>query len=135
MFILSKILSSGSNVPEPVKLPPAPDMSFKYGSALVVREGMVFNAMADEMPAYICGENVSGTTPKSITCYPITSDMIFETTLKGDPANIYVGDKVKLSVELGSATGVSDVTTDGFITIFNLNGAKKSGDKIYVRFN
>ena len=61
--------------------------------------------------------------------------MIFETTLNGDPANIYVGDKVKLSLELGAAMAVSDVTSGGTITIFNLNGAKNSGDKIYVRFN
>lgn len=133
MFKLAKILSSGSNVPELQKLPPAPDMSFKYGAALVLREGMAFNAMADETPTYICCEN--STSGKDITCYPITADMIFETTLNGDPANIYVGDKVKLSSELGAAMAVSDVTSGGTITIFNLNGAKNSGDKIYVRFN
>ena len=133
MFKLAKILSSGSNVPEPCKLPSAPDMSFKYGAALVVREGIVFNAMEGDMPTYICGENSSD--GKDITCYPITSDMIFETTINGDPTALYVGDKVNLHSELGAAMGVNDVTSGGFITIFSLNGAKKSGDKIYVRFN
>lgn len=133
MFKLVKILSSGSNVPEPCKIPPAPDTSFKYGAALVLRDGMVFNAMADENPTYICGETTSSGKP--VTCYPILPNMIFETTIKGDPTMLYVGDKVKLSLEVGAAMGVNDVTSGGFITIFSLNGAKKSGDKIHVRFN
>ena len=61
--------------------------------------------------------------------------MIFETTLYGSASDLYVGTKVKIAVEYGYAIGVSDDTTDGDITIFDLNGAKKSGDKIYVRFN
>ena len=133
MFKLIKILSSGSNVPEPRKLPSAPEMTYKCGAALVLREGTVFNAMTDEVPVYICGENSSSGNP--ITCYPITADMIFETTIKGDPTNLYVGDKVKLAMDLGAAICVSDVTSGGFVTIYDLNGAKKSGDKIYVRFN
>ena len=108
-------------------------MTYKYGAALVVREGMVFNAMADDVPTYICAETASGAT--EVTCYSIMPNMIFEAPIKGDPTNLYVGDKVKISTEQGAAVGVNNVTSDGYITIFDLNGAKKSGDKIYVRFN
>ena len=133
MFKLAKILSSGSNVPEPQKLPVESDMSFKYGAAIVLRDGMAFNATVDEKPTHICGQNSKNDS--AITCYPITADMIFETTIKGDPTTVYVGSKVKLSTEQGAAVGVSNVTSGGTITIFDLNGATKSGDKIYVRFN
>ena len=133
MFILKRILSSGSNVPEPQTLPATPDVSYKYGAAIVLREGIAFNTMAGEVPTYICCE--TATNASEVTCYAITPNMIFEAPIKGAPTNLYVGDKVKISTEQGYAMGVNDVTTDGYITIFDLNGAKKSGDKIYVRFN
>ena len=135
MFVLTRNLSSGSNVPEPIRLTPAPDMTYKYGSALVARDGVVFNASAEESPMFIAGETFSDTSKKLITCYPITPGMVFRTTLKGDPSILSIGDKVKLKVESGYATAVSDSTDGGVATIFDMNGAQKSGDKIYVRFN
>ena len=136
MFKLAKILSSGSNVPEPCRLRAISSMEYCCGGALVLNDGELFNADAGQMPMFISAENVGPDESKeTLICYPITSDMIFEVPVIGNPSSLYVGAKVKLAEVNGFTSAVSDVTSGGVATVFSTNGAKKSGDRIYVRFN
>ena len=93
------------------------------------RVGMVVSNKMDKTVVVAIEDNVK---------HPIYGKIV-KRTLKlhaqDDENTCNVGDKVKLSLEVGAAMGVNDVTSGGFITIFSLNGAKKSGDKIHVRFN
>ena len=134
MFKLARNLSSGANVPEPCRLPLPSDMEYRYGAAVLLKDGSIYNAFENEKPTFITGESAKENEKTRITCYPITSSMIFEAPLIGDPTNVSVGSKVNLAVDNGFAIGVSDDTNNGFVTIFSLNGAKKSGDRVYVRF-
>ena len=134
MFILSKILSSGVNVPEPCKLPASYDTYFQCGTALTLRDGRVYNTMGSDIPTHIAGENFKENQAEFITCYPILPNMIFETTLIDSPTDLSVGSKIGIGVKSGYASGVSAASENKIATIFDMNGAKASGDKIYIRF-
>ena len=110
-------------------------MAFQRGTALVMREGELFNPEETERPSYIAAESLPSDNNGSLLCYPITSNMIFEVPIIGDPTYLYEGSKVLLSTSSGYACAVSDVEENGVATIFDMNGAEKSGDHIYVRFN
>lgn len=134
MFKLIKILNSGTNVPEPVKLPKPSTLSVKMGSALILADGAVANCTATAAPTYVAAQN-AGTDAVSVLCYCVSENMLFETTVNAAPTALKLGDKVTLGIDAdGSAVNVSATTVSGVATVVDLMGAASAGDKVTVKF-
>lgn len=134
MFKLIKILNSGVNVPENVKLPKSTSLEVKMGSALTLAGGSVANCGASAAPTYIAAQNAAA-GESSVLCYAVSGNMLFETTVSAAPAALKIGDKVTLGTDAdGAAVNVTATTTSGVATVIDLAGAKNAGDKITVKF-
>ena len=134
MFKLIKIQNSGRNVPELEKLRKLSHIKIKAGEAIILDDGDIASCPATVVPPYIAfadaDENCS-----NVVCYPVSKDIIFETTVKGDPRALLVGYKVTIGTDSeGNSTCVTSTTDEGIATIVSLDGATKTGDKITVRF-
>lgn len=134
MFNVVKIISSGSNVPDPCRMPTSSSVEYKIGTALVVTSGRLQNAAATQMPQYIAAESAAAGTKSTLACYPITPNMIFEVPVAGTPSISKIGTKVTLGVNGGFADMVTTTATDGVATIVDTRDASRSGDKILVKF-
>lgn len=136
MFKLIKILNSGRNVPETVALPASAATVYKEGCALVLSSGAAANCATTGTPTYIAAESKTGASGGTVRAYPISPDMIFETTFSATPTSLAVGSKVTLTVSAtdSTASGVTATTTSGVATIVDLLGAAASGDKVLVKF-
>lgn len=135
MFKIKRILNSGSNVPEPIRLPVTASTNYKIGSALALSSGALINCTATTAPKYIAAQNFKAGSGSSMLVYPITSEMILETTVSAAPTSLAIGNKVTLDVDSDSAAiGVTATTTSGVVTVFNLCGNAAAGGKIEVTF-
>lgn len=109
-------------------------VSYKIGTALVLTNGKLTNAAETDKPLYIAGESAAADEKKSIICYPVFENMLFEAPITGTPVTLKAGTKVTLAINGDFADGVTTYSTDGVATVVDTRGAKKSGDKIFVRF-
>lgn len=135
MFILRKILDSGVNVPEVVRVKANASLSYKAGTALVLSSGVAANPTATEKPTHICAEEVGAGKQATMLVYPILPGMIFECAISAAPASVVPGNKLTLSLDSDSrATGVTATVTSGVATVVDLCGAKSAGDKILIQF-
>ena len=134
MFKLIKILNSGSNVPEPCLVEKSSTLKVNMGCALVLSGGKASTCSSTSMPTHIArADGPKGTT--SVMCYPITSDMVFETIIYGDPTVVFPGEKITLcSDEDGCTVAVTDELDEGVATIVDIGDAKKFCDKISIKF-
>ncbi len=126
MFECKKILNGRGNVPEPEVHVASGDIT--AGSTLALSGGKV--AINSTAPTHIAlADAASGA---KVACYAIIPGMIFDVPFASTVANVTVkeGDKVKID----SGIAVTSTTTDGVVTIVNLNGATKAGDIIQVKF-
>ena len=134
MFKLIKILNSGINVPEVVKLKASTTKSYLAGEALVLSGGTAVSASATTKPTFIAAANA----PKGVSeiaAYPISTDMIFECTVSATPTSLSRGSVVTLKIDADSrAMGVSATTESGVATVYDTLNAKAAGDKLLVRF-
>ena len=133
MFKLIKILNSGVNVPEPELLPC--DFSFDVDAGCCVIFDHVRHLISvgdqTEPPTHILIQNAKK-DDKTILCYRISPDMIFETPLIGSPAAIHAGMTVEFALKDAlTAYAASDIA-GGPAVIYSLEGATKSGDTILV---
>ena len=135
MFALKKILNSGTNVAEPVRIPTTAGVAYRAGSALVLTDGAVTNGTTQTMPDYIAAQSAAADEKKSILCYPISSNMIFEVPATTGAANLKIGSKVNLVGSTGFIVKIGNVAEGGVATVVDPQGAKKSGDKVLVAFN
>ena len=134
MFKLVKILNSAVNVAEPCYLEADEDNNYRVGTVLKISYGIATNVTPSDKPTHLVGENVRHRTKRRVLCYPISPNMIFETTFSEAPIGLKNGDRVGISYELGSASYVSASKTNGVAEIFDMTGATAKGDKVYVRF-
>lgn len=134
MFKLIKILNSGVNVPETVKLPKSASASIKLGSALTLIDGEVTSCSATSAPQYIAAQNAK-IGEDSVLCYAVNENMIFETVFNASPDGVLLGHKVTLGTDADGATVcVTANTASGVATVTDLMGAKAAGDKVNVKF-
>ena len=128
MFKLIKILNSCSNVPEPLILP-TDGTAIPAGTLLSMSVGYASGCKTDGKPQYV---SLSKSCGYSISAYPITHDMVFETEFWGDPNEVYEGDLIGIGADYdGFTTGVNEAGTVFYF--MNRNGATKYGDKVIVR--
>jgi hypothetical protein len=134
MFILKKILNSSTSNAESVRMPTASGTAYKLGSLLVLKDGAVTNCAATEMPDFVAGETLAADEKDNVICYPIFPDMLFEAPAPSNPSAIAIGSKLVLTLSSGFAVKLSSSTDGGVATVFDLQSARKSGDRILVRF-
>ena len=134
MFKLIKIQNSGRNVPEPEKLKKLSSITITAGEALVLDDGEITSCPSTATPTYIAFAAASEES-ESVVCYPVSRDMLFETTVNASPTALAVGSKVTIGKDSdGCSVCVSATTASGVATIVNLDGAAQVGDKVTVKF-
>jgi len=133
MFKLTKILNSGVNVSEPVRVKAAEATDYQIGAMALIEDGALKNASASDTPTLIIGQSVKADSTDTVLCHPVSPDMVFECRAYGEVASLAVGDRLALSVIDGAATGVN-ASASGAATVYELAGANKNGDVIFVRF-
>ena len=134
MFKLIKIQNSGINVPEPQKLNKLSTASIKLGEALVIENGEIKSCPATSTPTYVAFASAPEGS-ESVVCYPVNSDMLFETTVNAAPTALLIGSKVTIGKDSdGCSVCVSATTASGVATIVSLDEAAKAGDKVTVKF-
>ena len=134
MFKLIKIQNSGVNVPEPIIIKKLSETEIKSGEALTLEYGYLTSCIPTQKPLYVAINNAKYDDEYAVV-FEVNSNMLFETTINGDPSELFVGDKVTMANdENGSAVMVSSNTTSGVATIVDLMDAEKIGDKITVKF-
>jgi hypothetical protein len=134
MFKLIKIVNSGVNVPEPIRMPKASETVIKAGTLLTVNGGLLKNCTATATPTYVAlADSPAGATEAVVA--EINRNMYFEAPVTAEPDALAVGDKVTLAIDSdGAAYGVTATTSSGVATVVELAGANASGDKITVKF-
>ena len=81
MFKLIKILNSGNNVPEPVRVPVMVSSTIPAGSLLFLHpDGYLEEGFEETRPKYITIETTDESSYHAI-CYRVTDDMVFEAPL------------------------------------------------------
>ena len=134
MFKLIKIQNSGVNVPELEKREKPYYNIVKAGEALIIEDGQLNSCPATSAPTYIAFAG-AGEDTDTVVCYPVNSDMIFETTVNEDPAQIVNGSKVTIGKDDDySSVCVTATTASGVATVVDKMDASKIGDKIAVKF-
>lgn len=134
MFKLIKIQNSGVNVPEPMILGKSAGIEIKIGEALILEEGLLYPCTATTKPTHVAIRNANYDEDLAVV-YEVNPNMLFETTVDDDPADLKVGEKVTISTdEDGCAVNVSSSTASGVATIVDLMGATDIGDKVTVKF-
>lgn len=131
MFRIVKILNGRVNVPEPVKMPASTSANYAFGDALKLSSGVLAQCAATDKPEYIAMESASGVS--ALLVAPVSSDMVFEVPVTAAPTSLKVGNKVTVGVVSSHADAVTATTTDGVVTVFDLNNAKAAGDFILCR--
>lgn len=134
MFKLVKILNSGTNVAEPQYIPTDEDTDYYAGSVIKIAGGVATNVNPTDTPSYVVCESVKYGTKKRLLCYKIDPNMVFEAPFSAPPVGLKVGDKVTLALTPTLAQGITANTTSGVAEIFDLAGAKNTGDTAYVIF-
>ena len=134
MFKLIKIINSGVNVPEPVRMPKASGVTVKRGTLLTLSQGVVNNCTATTAPRYVALADAAATDTHSV-CAEISESMRFDAPVTADPASLTVGAKVTLATDTdGAAYGVTATTASGVATVVDLCAATAAGDMITVKF-
>ena len=132
MFKLVKIIGSGTNQPEPIRIPTGPSVSYKANCAYTIIDGFLADLTEDTPPTHIAIETVAADSKDTILCYRILDNMIFEVPVKGSFSSLHAGQKFKIDIDSeGSGIGITSVQ-GGFITIYDTNNAQKNGDTTYV---
>ena len=134
MFKLIKIINSGVNVPEPIRMPKASDKTVKSGTLLTVTNGELADCGPTSAPTYVALAD-AGVSDTVAVCAAINGNMYFEAPLSESPASLKIGAKVTLATDAdGAAYGVSATVSGGVATVIDLCGATSAGDKITVKF-
>lgn len=135
MFKLVKIISSGTNVPDPIRLNTTAGVEYRTGCALVLTSGALTNAGPTTKPTHIALESAKADEKSTLLCYAITPGMIFEAPVAGNPGSIKPGFKVNMGTDGAFAYAVGVSQTNGVVTVVNTSGAKRVGDKVLATFD
>ena len=134
MFRLVKILYSGSNQPEPLRIPGVVGESYIKGQPMKLDEGRLTRVASDEFPSYMTMESKTVEEEgDTVLCYEITPNMIFDVTCYGDVIGSFFGRKVNLYSDGIQLSGVSS-KAGSVATVYDPKGAKYMGDHILIRF-
>ena len=134
MFKLIKIINSGVNVPEPIRMPKASGTALKAGTLLTLSEGALINCASTTAPKYVALADADAGKTEAVVA-EISHDMLFETPVTDFPEGLFIGAKVTLAIDSdGAAYAVTATTASGVATIADLAGASAANDRITVKF-
>jgi hypothetical protein len=130
MFKVAQIINKESNAPVAFKLPATASVAFKRGELVSIASGKVAKTAAKAKPTHITLQaHAADTNGGEILVAMLTPETILETTFSAAPTSIVNGSVVTLATDNLSVTAT---TTDGVVTIFDMNGAAAKDDKVYV---
>ena len=130
MFRLLFDNAGGRTMGNAMRVPAKSGESYQIGEALVITDGKATKCSATVKPTHMCVKDQAANESETVLVYPISSTMVFETTLTAAPDNLAVGSKVTLSAD---ALGVTATTASGVCEIVNMRGAGV-GNLISVKF-
>lgn len=131
MFRLLKIENARMNVPEPEYLEVTDGEAVAEGEALVLASGKLTKCGATAAPAYIAmGVKTAADTKRTIPVCRVEKNQVYAVPVTAAPASVKIGDKVTLHTD---GLRVTATTTNGVVTVVDLNGASVAGDEIIVR--
>lgn len=129
MFKLLKIENGRMNVPEPVFHEVTAGETVEIGEALALASGKLTKATGK--PEFISmGVKAAADTDRKIGVCRVEPNQVYEVPVSAAPTSLKVGDKVTLHTD---GLQVTATTSNGVVTIENLNGATAAGDKLIVR--
>lgn len=129
MFKLLKIENGRMNVPEPVFHEVTANEAVEIGEALVLAEGKLTKATGK--PEFISmGVKTAADIDRKLGVCRVEPNQVYEVPVSAAPTSLKVGNKVTLNTD---GLQVTATTSNGVVTIENLNGATAAGDKIIVR--
>ena len=134
MFKLIKILNMGANVPEPEMRPCDPNVPLKAGTCLMydISHNMVYPNDQITYPSHVLIKDINKGDNFAL-CYRLSSNMVFEVPLIGNPANVCGGMTLELVCDDNGAYAVSD-KDGGPAFVYSIENATKSSDKVLVTF-
>lgn len=129
MFKLLRIENGRMNVPSPVFHEVTAGLEVKEGTALVLAEGKLTKATGK--PEFISmGVKTAADENRKLAVAKCAPNQVYEVPVSAAPTSLKVGDKVTLSTD---GLQVTATTTNGVVTVEDLNGAVAAGDRIIVR--
>jgi hypothetical protein len=132
MFVIKKIFNSATNAPDPVRIAVNSTEEYKIGTLLTLKSGKLSNTVFGEVPTHIACQSLKVGEHGSILCYEITPDMLFLAPIEGTPLGLKTGEKLALGFDGVFADKVIDDIEDGVFTIYDIRGAKRDGDMVYL---
>ena len=131
MFKLLKIENARMNVPEPVFHMATDGEEIAIGEALVLASGKLTKCGATTAPQFIAiGKVGASDANRKVAVCRVESNQVYEVPVAAAPTAIKVGDKVTIHTD---GLQITATTTNGVVTVENLNGASAAGDTIVVR--
>ena len=131
MFNLLKIENGRQNTPPPVYHEVKASEAVSYGEALVLTSGKLTKCGATAKPQFIAmGVKAATDENRKLAVCRCEPNQVYEVPVTAAPTSLTPGSKVTLCTD---GLQVTATTTDGVITVENLNGATAAGDKIIVR--
>ena len=134
MFKLVKIEGSGTNQPEPIRLPVSPETTLKNGCAYILGNERINNCGMNQMPTHIAIESAKAGEKSTALFFRILDNMIFEVPVYGDPNNLVLNYKFIMKIDTDRvAVGLVPDGENGVLMLTDLCGAKKNGDCVKIR--
>ena len=133
MFKLIRIENSGTNQPEPVRIPVHPSLNVIIGGAYILEGDRLNAGDRYKTPTHVALESAKPGEKNSVLCYRINENMIFEGPAFGTPIYIYSGMRNAVHVENNAGVGISEDTDSGSLSLVNRNNAVKEGDLVHFR--
>ena len=131
MFKLLRIENGRMNVPSPVFHEVTAGLEVEDGTALVLTSGKLTVCGATTKPEFIAmGVKTAADENRKLAVAKCAPNQIYAVPVTAAPTSLKVGDKVTLSTD---GLQVTATTTNGVITVEDLNGATAAGDEIIVR--
>ncbi len=133
MYNLIKITSSGINVPEYTRIPLATHAISERAMPFHLENGafIPFGSASTSLPTHMTAAALDGT---EVLSYEITPTMVFSVKVTGDPSGMKIGTEYVLS---GDGRSITSTKVSGALrgaVLLSKNGAKKTGDEIFVSF-
>lgn len=105
--------------------------TYSIGEALKLATGAT-KAGATDAPTYVAMQGGTKTAADKLVVYPVSSDMVFETTFAADGSAVNVGDAVTLHTD---GLQVTATTASGVATVVGfLDPVKTAGSRVLVKF-
>lgn len=129
MFKLIRIENGRMNVPSPVIHEVTASLAINEGQALALSGGKLI--VATGKPEFIAmGDKAATDENRQLAVCRVDAHQIYEVPVSAAPTSLKPGDKVTIN---SNGLEVTATTTNGVVTIENLNGAAAAGDTVIVR--